>query len=99
MSLMALFLNVMVADLVRCGLVPAAAEECVNDDHTDLLQTKANVESHQKLATNTDTERVECCALDVSMAIYNEAPNQYTTSAFPVSVEELQQRIHHCSEI
>mmetsp|Transcript_52911 Transcript_52911/g.97637 ORF Transcript_52911/g.97637 Transcript_52911/m.97637 type:complete len:325 (+) Transcript_52911:67-1041(+) len=92
MSLMALFLNVMVADLVRCGLVPAAAEQCVNDDHTDLLQTKAKVDSHEKLGIDTTAERVECCALDVSMAIYNEAPNQYTTSAFPVSVEELQQK-------
>jgi len=73
MSLMALFLNVMVADLVRCGLVPAAAEECVNDDHTDLLQTKAKVDSHEKLGIDTAAERVECCALDVSTGIYNEA--------------------------
>mmetsp|Transcript_142007 Transcript_142007/g.245923 ORF Transcript_142007/g.245923 Transcript_142007/m.245923 type:complete len:315 (+) Transcript_142007:65-1009(+) len=73
MSLMALFLNVMVADLVRCGLVPAAAEQCVNDDHTDLLQTKAKVDSHEKLGIDTTAERVECCALDVSTGIYNEA--------------------------
>jgi len=92
MSLMALFLSVMVLDLVGCGRVPAAVEECANGDHTDLLQTKAKVDSHEKLGIDTAAERVECCALDVSMAIYNEAPNQYTTSAFPVSVEELQQK-------
>mmetsp|Transcript_39948 Transcript_39948/g.66000 ORF Transcript_39948/g.66000 Transcript_39948/m.66000 type:complete len:325 (-) Transcript_39948:264-1238(-) len=92
MSLMALLLAVMVVDLVRCGSVPAAAEECANDDHTDLLQTKANVESHQKLATNTTAERVECCALDVSVGIFDGTQNEFTTSTFPVGEAELQQR-------
>mmetsp|Transcript_149701 Transcript_149701/g.272139 ORF Transcript_149701/g.272139 Transcript_149701/m.272139 type:complete len:315 (+) Transcript_149701:71-1015(+) len=73
MSLMALFLSVMVLDLVGCGRVPAAVEECANGDHTDLLQTKAKVDSHEKLGIDTAAERVECCALDVSTGIYNEA--------------------------